>query len=168
MNTRSENTVEDAVRIALPMERVNSPAHIVRTEDEAMAIAHDLAGRFAPGASSRDRERRLPKAELDEFSQSGLWGITIPCQFGGPGLSFATAAEVATIVSKADSCLGQIPQNHYYMIEALRLDGTDQQKEYFFSRVLRGDRFGNAFVELGTKTVFDFEKSIFLIGNSSS
>lgn len=157
MNSKNKNTAADAVRIALPMERVNSPAHIVRTDDEAITIAHDLAGRFAAGASSRDRDRRLPKAELNEFSQSGLWGITIPSQFGGPGLSFATAAEVATVISKADSCLGQIPQNHYYMIEALRLDGTDQQKEYFFSQVLKGDRFGNAFVELGTKTVFDFE-----------
>ena len=113
--------------------------------------------RFRQESAERDRERRLPRKELDEFSQSGLWGITIPKEYGGAGVSFSTAAEVATIISAADSSLGQIPQNHYYMVEALRLDGTEEQKQFFFQRVLEGDRFGNAFVEVGTKTVFDFQ-----------
>ncbi len=50
---------------------------------EAIAVATRLAERFAVEASVRDRERRLPVAELDEFSASGLWGITIPKAYGG-------------------------------------------------------------------------------------
>jgi SfnB family sulfur acquisition oxidoreductase len=103
---------------------------------------------------------------LDEFSQSGLWGITIPKAYGGAGVSFSTAAEVAAIISAADSSLGQIPQNHYYMVEAVRLDGSEEQKRFFFKRVLEGDRFGNAFVERGTKTVFDFQARLTASGDT--
>ena len=51
------------------------------------------------------------------------------------------------------------------MLEALRLEGTEEQKRFFFGRVLEGDRFGNAFVELGTKTVFDFKTRLTAKGN---
>ena len=59
------------------------------------------------------------------------------------------------IISEADPSIGQIPQNHLYMVEALRLDGTERQKRFFFDLVLRGTRFGNAFSEIGTKSVLD-------------
>ena len=38
------------------------------------------------------------------------------------------------------------------MLEALRLSGSEEQKRHYFARVLDGDRLGNAFTEIGTKT----------------
>ena len=143
--------------VMAPVPRVAAPAYRIRDAAEAIAIAHALAAKFAPGAAERDRERRLPFAELDEFSQSGLLGISVPKAYGGPGVSYATLAEVTAIVSAADSAIGQIPQNHYYMVEALRLDGSEQQKQFFFKCVLDGDRFGNAFTEVGTRTILDLK-----------
>jgi alkylation response protein AidB-like acyl-CoA dehydrogenase len=66
------------------------PAHVIRSDAEAIEVATRLAARFAVDASARDRERRLPVAELDEFSASGLWGITIPKEYGGAGVSYDT------------------------------------------------------------------------------
>ena len=166
MGQASSQSTLTHLRVAAPMTRVEAPAHLIRDDQEAIAVAQRLAQRFQEEADKRDRERRLPRKELDEFSQSGLWGITIPKEYGGAGVSFSTAAEVATIISAADSCLGQIPQNHYYMVEALRLDGTEEQKQFFFQRVLEGDRFGNAFVEVGTKTVFDFQARLTAKGDT--
>ncbi|MHC5732873.1 MAG: acyl-CoA dehydrogenase family protein, partial [Nostoc sp.] len=91
--------------------------------------------------------------EVEKFSQSGLWGITVPKEYGGAFVSSVTLAEVIKIISEADSSLGQIPQNHLYMVEAVRLDGTDEQKKFFFDLALQGKRFGNAFSEIGTKSV---------------
>ena len=143
--------------VAAPMPRIAAPAHIIRSDEEALEVAQHLATIFQQESAERDRERRLPRTELDEFSQSGLWGITIPKEYGGAGASYATVAEVTAIISAADSSLGQIPQNHFYMVEAVRLDGTEEQRKFYLGRVLEGDRLGNAFVELGTKTVFDFQ-----------
>ena len=166
VSSQATAPAEQDIRVAAPMARVEAPAHIIRDAQEALAVAQRLAERFRQEADERDRERRLPRQELDEFSQSGLWGITIPKEYGGAGVSFSTAAEVAAIISAADSSLGQIPQNHYYMVEALRLDGTEEQKQFFFQRVLEGDRFGNAFVEVGTKTVFDFQARLTAKGDT--
>lgn len=144
-------------RVAPPMPRIAAPAHRIRDDAEALAVARTLAEHFVEDAATRDRDRRLPRRELDEFSQSGLWGITVPKRYGGAGVSYATAAEVTALIAAADACLGQIPQNHYYMIEALRLDASEEQQRFYFGRALEGDRFGNAFVERGSKTALEFE-----------
>ena len=132
-------------------------AHIITSDAEAIEIASRLAESFSKDAAVRDSERRLPVSELDEFSQSGLWGMTVPKEYGGAGVSNATLAEVVRIISKADPNIGQIPQNHWYMVEAMRLDGNEWQKKHFFDLVLQGLRFGNAFSEIGTKTVLDVQ-----------
>ncbi|MBD0304179.1 MAG: SfnB family sulfur acquisition oxidoreductase, partial [Tolypothrix sp. T3-bin4] len=134
---------------------VESKAHVITSDVEAIAIAQELAVEFVKQDSERDRERRLPIQEVQQFSQSGLWGITVPQEYGGAFVSNVTLAEVIKIISEADSSLGQIPQNHLYMVEAIRLDGTPEQKRFFFDLILQGKRFGNAFSEIGTKSVND-------------
>lgn len=131
------------------------PAHIdaaiIRDDAEALAVADALALRFAEGASGRDRERRLPHAELDAFCVSGLWGITVPRRFGGADVSSATLAKVIARIAQADGSLGQIPQNHFYALEVLRVNGSEDQQQRLFSEALQGRRFGNALAEFATK-----------------
>lgn len=131
--------------------------HLIQDDQEAIAIAHELAAEFNKEASERDQQRRLPVEEVKKFSASGLWGITVPKEYGGPFVSNVTLAEVVKIISEADSSIGQIPQNHLYMVEAIRLDGTEEQKHFFVDLVLQGKRFGNAFSEIGTKSVTDVQ-----------
>lgn len=136
------------------------PAHRIQSDEEAITIAKQLAEQFAKEASIRDQNRRLPTEELDAFSQSGLWAITIPKQYGGAGVSWHTALEVIKIISAVDPSLGQLPQNHLVILEHIRLDGTEEQKKFFFDLVLKGVRFGNAFSEIGNKHVADFKTII--------
>jgi SfnB family sulfur acquisition oxidoreductase len=132
----------------------------IESDDEALETARKLAARFAATAAARDAERRLPFAELDELAQSGLLAIAVPAQYGGLDVSNAVLAEVTAILAEADSSIGQIPQNHFYILEALRTDGSEEQKRYFFGRALAGDRFGNALSERGTKTVGHYNTRI--------
>ncbi|MBB1162871.1 SfnB family sulfur acquisition oxidoreductase [Aquariibacter albus] len=134
-----------------------APAHVIRSEAEALDVARRLAAEFARDAALRDRERRLPRAELDAFSQSGLWGITVPKAYGGAGVSYRTLGEVIRIISAVDPSLGQLPQNHLVIVEHIALDGSEAQKRFFFDLVLRGVRFGNAFSERSSRTVADFQ-----------
>ncbi|MCD7109354.1 SfnB family sulfur acquisition oxidoreductase [Rhizobium sp. DKSPLA3] len=125
----------------------------IASEEEALSVARTLAADFALTASERDRDRTLPHAEMDRLAASGLLAITVPADFGGIDVSNAVLAEVTAILSEADGSIGQIPQNHFYILEALRHDGTDDQKRFYYGRALAGDRFGNALSETGTKTV---------------
>lgn len=141
----------------LPTFNLNPDAHVIASDAEAIAVARELAAEFAPGAAERDRLRRLPAAELDRFSGSGLWGITVPKAYGGAGVSFATLAEVIAIISAADPSLGQMPQNHLAALDAIRVTASEEQKRLWFGRVLRGYRLGNAFSEAKSRHVGAFE-----------
>ena len=116
-----------------------------------------LAASFEKDAAIRDRDRIWPVAELDAFSQSGLWSINVPRAFGGPEVSYATLSKVVEIISAADSSIGQIAQNHLGVVAAIRTVSDAAQQKLLFGEVLRGVRFGNAFSEFGSKRAADFE-----------
>jgi len=142
-------------------------ARIIDSDAQAIAVAQQLAADFAREAGERDLERRLPWEELDRFSESGLWAITVPKAYGGAGVSFVTLSEVVAIISAADSSLGQLPQNHFGVLNNLLLTGSEEQKQRYFSKALEGYRFGNAFSEAGSKTVAAFETQIRFDGDSA-
>ena len=145
---------------AAPKFNLAPKAHVIRSDAEAINVAGELAADFVAEAAIRDREQRLPVAELDRFSASGLWGITVPKAYGGAGVSFATVGEVIKIISAADPSLGQIPQNHLGVLDLLRLTGSDEQKRFWFDKVLQGYRFGNAFSEAKSKHAGIFDTKI--------
>ncbi|GJE10428.1 MULTISPECIES: SfnB family sulfur acquisition oxidoreductase [Methylobacterium] len=133
------------------------PAHVIRDDAEALAVAHRLATAFRAGASERDRASVRPLAELDAFSQSGLWSINVPRAFGGPEVSYRTLARVIAIIAAADPAIAQIAQNHLGIVAAIRTVSDEAQKRLLFDEVLSGIRFGNAFSERGTKRAADFD-----------
>ncbi|MFM0740187.1 SfnB family sulfur acquisition oxidoreductase [Paraburkholderia xenovorans] len=128
-----------------------------RIVDDAHALetARRLADELAREAAQRDRERRLPFAELDLFSGSGLWGITVPRAYGGADVSLATLGEVVRIIAQADPSIGQLPKNHFHALDVIRLTGNDAQRRKFFDLVLEGKRIGHAASERGTKTALE-------------
>lgn len=141
-------------------DQIRPVAARIASDEEALDAARRLGAQFAATAAARDAERRLPFAELDALAQSGLLAIAVPAQYGGLDVSNAVLAEVTAILAEADGSIGQIPQNHFYILEALRTDGSEEQKRYFFNRALAGDRFGNALSERGTKTVGHYNTRI--------
>jgi SfnB family sulfur acquisition oxidoreductase len=153
MNILAKNTSVGVPAVKRPSE----PAHIIKSDAEAIAIARKLATEFVKGSAQRDRERIWPQAELDAFSQSGLWSINVPKEFGGPEVSYATLAKVVEIISEADSSIGQISQNHLGVVAAIRTVSDKAQQKLLFGEVLKGTRFGNAFSEFGSKRAADFE-----------
>lgn len=137
--------------------KVAEPAHVIRDDAEAIAVAERLAEILVTGAAERDRIRRWPVEELDLFSQSGLWSINVPKAFGGPEVSYVTLAKVIEIISAADPSIGQIPQNHLGVIAAIRTVSHPQQQALLFGEALNGKRFGNAFSEFKSKRAAEFE-----------
>ncbi|GAB1331201.1 SfnB family sulfur acquisition oxidoreductase [Streptomyces sennicomposti] len=130
-------------------------AHVIADEAEALAVAAALAAEFRPGADARDRERRLPRAELDRLSRSGLLAVTVPAEHGGAEVSAATVAEIFRLLGSADPSLAQIPQSHFVYVNVMCRQGTPEQQKFFLAEVLAGRRLGNAQSEAGTKHVQD-------------
>jgi SfnB family sulfur acquisition oxidoreductase len=135
--------------------QVPDPRNVTRIKSDAQALAAAtaLAEVFRSGAAERDRHRTLPWKELDQYSASGLGGITVPRSHGGAQVSHGTLAEVFRILSAADPALGQIPQNQFGVLGVVHQLGTAAQKERIYGAVLAGQRLGNAGPERGTATV---------------
>ncbi|WP_205125928.1 acyl-CoA dehydrogenase family protein, partial [Pseudomonas inefficax] len=126
--------------------------NIITDDTQALAVAEEVAQQLRRDSALRDRERRLPHAELELFTRSGLWAISVPKAFGGAGVSNITLAKVIARIAQADGSLGQIPQNHFYALEVLRVNATPEQQQRLYPVVLSGTRLGNALADLGTKT----------------
>jgi len=140
---------------------IHSPAaHLIRDDAEALAVAERVAAVLLEQAAERDHRRQVPAGIVDLYSNSGLWGISVPREFGGAQVSCAVLAQVIAIISAADPSLGQIPQNHYCLLEDIRLQGTPEQQAHFFALALQGHRFANALSETGGKNVQDIRTSI--------
>jgi SfnB family sulfur acquisition oxidoreductase len=135
-------------------------AHIIQSDAEALEIAHALAEQFKSNAVQRDAQRILPFQEIEAYSQSGLWAITVPKQYGGAEVSSLTVAKIIALMSGVDGSIGQIPQNHFYALEVLRNTGTEQQKQKLYAEVLQGARFGNALAEFKTKNATQKQTAI--------
>jgi SfnB family sulfur acquisition oxidoreductase len=159
-------TERSAASASPPAFNLYPQAHVIGSDAEAIETAKVLAAEFAAGAADRDRDRILPAAELDRFSGSGLWGITIPKAYGGAGVSIVTLTEVIKTISAADPSIGQIPQNHLAALDAIRFAGSEAQKDLWFGRVLRGYRLGNAFSEANSRHVGAFETTLKPDGDS--
>ncbi len=156
-----EKNAADPYRQPLP----RTPARRIADDAEAIRVARELAGLFAEEASLRDRQRRLPVAELEAFSQSGLWGISVPRAYGGAEVGYRTLAEVLKTIAAVDPSLAQLPQNHLAVLDHLRLDGSEEQKRFFYGLVLDGVRFGNAFSERHSRTVAEFQTRVLADGD---
>lgn len=131
------------------------PARRIRDDSEALAVAEEVAAEFKKRAVERDRDRILPYEEMELVSDTGLLAITVPKAYSGAGVRAETVARVIAALSRSDGSIGQIPQNHFFMLEGLRLEGSEEQKRFFYERVLAGERLGNALSETGTKTAHD-------------
>jgi len=125
--------------------------HVIENDHDAINAAYHVADFALEGRNQRDQQRVLPLAEIDLFSQKGLGGIRIPKQYGGAFVSNKTLAHVFRIVNKADSSVGQIPQNQIALLNMIQIMGTEQQKQFMYSEILKGKRLANGGPERHTK-----------------
>ena len=130
-------------------------AHRIASDAEALEVAAAQAAALAEGAAERDAQRRLPHAELEALSASGLLAITVPAGHGGAEVSARTLAQVVRLLAAGDPSVAQIPQSHFVYLNVVKAQGTPAQQAFFFGEVLAGRRLGNAQSEARTKHVQD-------------
>lgn len=146
--------------------KAKTPASIITSPEQALNVARELAQSFRAESAQRDRLRELPFKQLDALFASGLGAITVPETFGGVAVPTAVLAQVITLLSEADAAIGQIPQNHFYALEVLRVNGSDAQQRRFYQEVLEGIHLGNALAEFGSAAAHYRTTSVLPDGDS--
>lgn len=134
------------------MTTIETTVPILGSVDHALAAAHAVAADVAAGAVERELTSTLPTDALRHVAESGLLGITVPADFGGPDLPRSTAVEVLRILSHADSAVGQLLLSHFVIAAAIRELGDSEPAPQIYADILAGAQLGNATVERGTRT----------------
>jgi SfnB family sulfur acquisition oxidoreductase len=123
------------------------------TGEQILDIAAHLAEDFRCAASQRDADRALPYDQVTTLKTSGLLALSVPSAHGGIDAPATVLAEVFRLLADADPSLAQIPQSHFTFLEAIKLQGTAAQQDFFYSLVLDGVLLANAQVERGPQAV---------------
>src|SRR6202049_2971415 len=95
-----------------------------------------------PNASALEHRDEYPHAMVATMRELGLFGATIPTDFGGLGLSFLTYARVMEELSRGWMSLAGVINSHLIMAFVIANHGTDAQKKYFLPAMARGEKRG--------------------------
>ena len=128
------------------------------TSEEArsqiVSLVRDFVRReVEPVAAELDKEDRVPHDLIDRMKELGLFGITVPEEYGGLGLDYTTFASVFEELSKGLMSITGAIGTHHILTYVLTHYGTEEQKQKFLPDLASGrKRGGLALTEPGGGT----------------
>jgi alkylation response protein AidB-like acyl-CoA dehydrogenase len=116
--------------------------YIDRT-DEQKAIC-EMVRQFAdeqiiPNAAHYDHEDTFPAPIVEQMKELGLFGVTIPEEYGGMGLDLTTYAMIVEELSRGWISISGIVNTHFIGSYLLMKFGTDEQKQNYLPRMATGE-----------------------------
>ncbi len=87
-----------------------------------------------------DRTGEIPEEYVQELREMGAFGIKIPREYGGLGLSYSSYVKAMAMVTSKDGSLTALLSAHQSigLPQPLKLFGSDEQKQKFFPRLAKG------------------------------
>jgi alkylation response protein AidB-like acyl-CoA dehydrogenase len=111
--------------------------------DEQKAIT-EMVRQFAdeqilPNAEHYDHEDTFPEPIVDQMKELGLFGVTIPEEYGGMGLDLATYVMIVEELSRGWISISGIVNTHFIGSYLLMKFGTEEQKQKYLPQMATGD-----------------------------
>src|SRR3954451_14863456 len=115
----------------------------IEKTDEQRAIT-EMVRQFVdneviPIAEEHDHEDKFPDAVVEQMTELGLFGVTIPEEYGGMGLDLTTYAMIVEELSRGWISVSGIVNTHFIGSSLLMKFGTDEQKGYFLPKMATGE-----------------------------
>ncbi len=116
--------------------------------DQELTLVRDMARDFAekelaPRASRHDRQEHLDPEVFELLAELGLWGLTVPEEYGGAGMGNLALAVVLVEINRACASTGVTLSVHNSLVEApLRRFGNEEQKRAWLPRLATGELLG--------------------------
>ena len=125
--------------------------------DETLDMVRDQFRRFAeeqvtPYAHNWHlKDELIPIEVVEQMAELGVFGLTVPEEFGGLGLGKMAMCVVTEELSRAYIGVGSLGTRSEIAAELIRLGGTDAQKEHYLPMIASGEILPTAvFTEPGT------------------
>jgi alkylation response protein AidB-like acyl-CoA dehydrogenase len=120
---------------------------VVATDQETRDALIDTVRRFIareviPVASEFEHADRYPEAIVEAMKALGLFGVTIPEEYGGLGLDLLTYIGVVEELSYGWMSLSGVVNTHTIAASIIVANGTEAQKQRWLPRLATGELRG--------------------------
>jgi alkylation response protein AidB-like acyl-CoA dehydrogenase len=115
----------------------------IEKTDEQQAIC-EMVHQFAdeqilPNAEKYDHEDSFPEPIVEQMKELGLFGVTIPEEYGGMGLDLTTYAMIVEELSRGWISISGVINTHFIGSYLLMKFGTEEQKQTYLPRMATGE-----------------------------
>ena len=112
------------------------------TQKQLQATACEFAKKeIAPRAAEIDRTEQYPWKNVELLTKQGFMGMTVPEEYGGPGMSYLDVVLVIEEIAKACGVSARIVvEANMGAVGAVMEFGSDTQKKLAAGHVLSGDK----------------------------
>ena len=114
-------------------------------EDETLDMVRDQFSRFAADMVVRhahgwhERDELIPLEVVEQMAELGVFGLTVPEEFGGLGMGKTAMCVVSEVLSQAYIGVGSLGTRSEIAAELIRLGGTQEQKEKWLPKLASGE-----------------------------
>jgi acyl-CoA dehydrogenase len=113
-------------------------------EDLRRTVARFVAERLIPSEERVEAEERIPGEILAEMKAMGLFGISIPEEYGGLGLAMTEEVTVIFEVGRASPVFRSAFGTTVGIgSQGIIIDGTEEQRRRYLPRMARGELIGS-------------------------
>src|ERR671913_795480 len=92
-----------------------------------------------PKAEHYDGADEYPEPIVEQMKELGLFGVTIPEEYGGMGLDLTTYTMIVEELSRGWISISGVVNTHFIGSYLLMKFGTDEQKQHFLPKMATGE-----------------------------
>ncbi|GIW40476.1 MAG: isovaleryl-CoA dehydrogenase [Candidatus Binatia bacterium] len=116
---------------------MSTPADV--REEIVAAVRRFVEKEVIPVASDLEHRNEYPHALVEQMKELGLFGATIPQEYGGLGLDYTTYAMVVEELCRGWMSLSGVLNTHLMLAFILNAHGTEEQKRRYLPAMARGE-----------------------------
>ena len=122
------------------MERLAQTEGLTDIQRDILSTVRDFVDKeIIPVATELEHKDEYPSQIVEGMKELGLFGLTIPEEYGGLGESLLTYALVVEQIARGWMSVSGIVNTHFIVAYMISQHGTAEQKDYFLPKMAAGD-----------------------------
>ncbi|MDQ3402468.1 MAG: acyl-CoA dehydrogenase family protein [Actinomycetota bacterium] len=126
------------------MARLAQTAGLTDIQREILATVKDFVDKeIIPHAQELEHADAYPTDIVDGMKEMGLFGLTIPEEYGGLGESLLTYALVVEQIARGWMSVSGVINTHFIVAHMVKQHGTEAQKRHYLPKMAAGEIRGS-------------------------
>ncbi len=121
------------------MARLAQTEGLTEIQQEILSTVKDFVDKeIIPVAQELEHADSYPQDIVDGMKEMGLFGLTIPEEYGGLGESLLTYALVVEQIARGWMSVSGVINTHFIVSYMIRQHGTEEQKQHYLPKMAEG------------------------------